>query len=181
MIGQGVPPQHQQQHGKLHKLRFEEPSKPLFLLSGIVGQVYPASTIVGSGVGPILQMQLCPRITPLYPISSEIEHVCVGPVVFAGCEVGSEAGAVTSVGTPEGSPPVSHHEYVVPLTVPLPMPATSSPVQEHMGSEELIPRLGVGATLQVNGIRVTYGRRIGIRVINLRCDKTIWDRYDGIS
>ena len=70
MVGQGVPPQHQQQHGKLHKLRFEEPSKPLFLPSGIVGQVYPASTIVGLGVGPILQMQLCLRITPLYPIFS---------------------------------------------------------------------------------------------------------------
>ena len=50
-----------------------------------------------------------------------------------------------------------------------------------MGEEELIPRLGVGATLQLNGVRVTYGKRIGIKVINLRYDKTIWDRYNGIS
>lgn len=147
MAGQGVLPQPQQQHGKLHKLRFEAPSKPLFLLGGIVGQVYSASAIVGLGVGPILQMHLTPRIIPLYPTSSRIEHVCVGPVAFAGCEVGPEAGAVTSVGTPEGSPPVSHHEYVVPLTVPLPIPAISSPVQEHMVEGELIPRLGIGATL----------------------------------
>ena len=152
MVGPGVPPQHQQQHGKLHKLRFEEPSKPIFLLSGIVGQVYSTSTIVGFGVGPILQMHFCPRIIPLYPNPSWTEHVCVGPVAFAGCEVRSEAGAVTSVGMPEGSPPVSHHEYKVPLTVPLPMPATSSPVQEHRGKGELIPRLGIGAALQVNGV-----------------------------
>ncbi len=48
-----------------------------------------------------------------------------GEVVVGGLVVPGRA--VTSVGTPEGSPPVSHHEYVVPLTVPLPIPAISPP------------------------------------------------------
>ncbi len=115
----------------------------------------------------MLQMHSCPIIIPLPPTSSRIEQVCVGPVDFAGREVRLEAGAVTSVGTPEGSPPVSHHEYVVPLTVPLPMPAISPPAQEHSGEGELTPRLGIGATLEVNNVSVAHGKRIGIRMIQL--------------
>ena len=112
-------------------------------------------------------MHSCPRIIPLPPISSRTEHVCDGPVDVAGGEVGLEARAVTSVGTPEGSPPVSHHEYVVPLTVPLPMPAISPPSQEHSGEGELTPRLGVGAILEVNSVSETHGKRIGIRMLQL--------------
>lgn len=115
----------------------------------------------------MLQMHSCPRIIPLAPTSSRIEHVCVGPVDFAGGEVGSEAGAVTSAGTPEGSAPVSHHEYVVPLTVPLPMPATTSPAQEHSVEGELIPMLEIGATLEVDSVRVSHGMRIRIRMLQL--------------
>ena len=112
-------------------------------------------------------MHSCPRIIPLAPTSSRTEHVCVGPVDFAGVEVGPEDGPVTSVGTPEGSPPVSHHEYVVPLTVPLPMPATTSPAQEHSGELELMPMLRIGATLELNSVSVTHGKSIGIRMIQL--------------
>ena len=115
----------------------------------------------------MLQMHSCPRIIPLPPTSSRTEHVCVGPAGFAGGGGGLEAGAVASVGTPEGSPPVSHHEYVVPLTVPLPMPATTSLAQGHSVKGELIPMLEIGATLQVNSLSVTHGKMIGIRMLKL--------------
>ena len=112
-------------------------------------------------------MHSCPRIIPLSPTSSRTEHVCVGPADFAGGGGGLEAGAVASIGTPEGSPPVSHHEYVVPLTVPLPMPATTSPAQEHSVEGELIPMLEIGATLQVNNFSLTNRKKIGMRMLQL--------------
>lgn len=61
--------------------------KPLFLLGGVVGQVYSLLMIVGVGVGPILQMHSCPPIIPLAPTSSRTEHDCVGPGVRV-CDVG---------------------------------------------------------------------------------------------
>lgn len=121
-------------------------------------------------------MHSCPRIIPLAPTSSRTEHVCVGPAGFAGCVgptafagggVEPEARTVTSVGTPEGSPPVAHHEYVVPLTVPLLMPAISPSAQEHSEEGELTPRLGVGATLEVSSVSVTHGKGIVVKMLQL--------------
>ena len=100
----------------------------------------------------MLQMHSYPRVIPLAPPSSRLEQVSVSPVGSARGEVKPEAGAITQVGNPKGSPPVSHHEYLVPLTVPLPMPATTSPSQEHSAEGELIRLSGIGATLEVNGV-----------------------------
>lgn len=88
----------------------EKFSKPLFLPGGLFGQVYFLLITVAVGVGPILQMHLCPKIIPLAPASTRIEQDCVGPGAGAWLTdraVGWTAGwAVASVGTPEGSPPV---------------------------------------------------------------------------
>ena len=89
------------------------------------------------------------------------------PAHFARGEVGPEAGAVTWVGTPEGSPPVSHHEFQDSLTMPLLMPATTSPAQKHPGRGKFIPMLGIGATPEVNSVEVTH-RRSGIRIIVMK-------------
>jgi hypothetical protein len=60
---------------------------------------------------------------------------------------GSVGLAVASVGTPEGRPPVLHQEYVVPLTVALPIPASTPSWHEHPTIEVVIPKLGRGLAL----------------------------------
>lgn len=69
------------------------------------------------------------------------------------------AWAVAREGTPEGRPPVSHHEYIVPLTVPLPIPAISPPWQEHMVEGESSPILDIGAALENGRISMTTGEK----------------------
>lgn len=119
--------------------------------------------MVAVGVGPILQMHSRPRMIPLAPGIIRSEHDCVGPGAGAwdvGLAVGWVAGrAVTSVGTPEGSPPVSHHEYVVPLTVALPIPAISPPLQEQWGEYVL---LGLGGSLEMKSVSVAHEMRVCI-------------------
>ena len=67
------------------------------------------------------------------------------------------------MGTAVGKGLVSHHEYVVPLTVPLPIPAITPSWQEHSEEGALSPRLGIGPTLKSGMISATDGGKAKIQ------------------